>query len=301
MNSPLPHDSIFRRQALDRQTEQESIDALPRVTAPHEWIIAAGLTVLLIVFLAWGIWGRIGTNLQVGGVLAKAGERGVIVSTVTGRVVDLPVKPGEMIAAGAVVAIIEPAALERRLRLIEDQEKMLVDTTGQENESDPPLRDVRAERLEHDALRESVSKVVSARNAEITALMVGVGETVTAGMLIAQVRFEGEGLPEAVAFLDVAQAQPLQPGMGVSIRFQTTEGETMGALEGELSAISEPRTLPIWLAVTSVGTSSPSERLGRLARFTIADTDPSQFPDLTPVRLEINLGESAPIKLLGLR
>lgn len=303
MAPPVLHDGIFRQRALEHQAEQESVDGLLRVTAPHEWIIAAGLTTLLLACLAWGVLGRIELALQVDGVLAKAGERGVIVAPVSGRILDLPAKPGEVIPAGAVVASMEPAALEMRLRMAEARETALASAASQHDERNPSfqvaLQTARTERLELDALGKSGSKVVSARNAEINALLVGVGETVDAGTHLAQVRFEEPGPPEAVAFLDLKQAQALRPGMAASIRYQTTEGEAAVVVQGTLRAVSEPRPLPAWLAATFAGATVPGEQFGRLARFSIAGPTPSQFSDLTPAYLEVSMGHLAPIELLG--
>lgn len=303
MTDPVPQYGIFRQRALEHQTEQEAIDALLRITAPHEWIIAAGLATLLVACLAWGVLGRIELTLQVDGMLAKAGERGVIVSTVAGRVLDLPVKPGEAVPADAVIASMEPAALEMRARLAAAREAALASAARQHGENDPTLQAAlqaaRVERLELDAFGKWGSQVVSARQAEISALLVGVGETVEAGTPLAQVRFAGPGPPEAVVFLDLQQAQDLQPGMTASIHYQPTESEAVGVLQGKLRTVSAPRLLPAWLTVALVGATVSDERLGRLARFSIVGPIPSQFSDLTPARLEISLGRLSPLELLG--
>ena len=301
-SSADPQDGFFRRRALERQTEQESIDALLRVTAPHEWIIATGLVALLLACLAWGFLARIELTMQIDGVLAKAGERGVIVSALPGRILDLPTSPGDTIPAGATVATLQPAGLEMRLRLVEAREAALTDTANRPDGSGAALQTAlqaaRAERLELEALERSGSQVASSRGAEITALLVGVGEAVDAGTPIALVRFDGSDPPEAVVFLDPEQAGALQTGMAARIRYETAEGGATGELQAELSSVSEPRPMPSWLAVTPVGAGQTREPAGRLARFSIVGGNAPDFNDLSPARIEVTMGRIAPFELL---
>ena len=305
MNTTDPPAGMFRQRAFDRQTEQESVDALLRVTAPHEWIAAAGLAVLLLACLAWGLLGRVELQVRVDGVLAKPGERGVIVSPAAGRILDFPAKPGERVPAGAPVATFASSVVDLRLRLAETRESELIRAAERPGDAGPALQAAlqaaRAERLELAALQQSGSVVAAPRDAEITALLAAAGETVDAGAPIAQVRFDGPGPPEAIAFVDPQQARELQPGMSVRIRYETTPGQPAATLPGELRSLSPPRALPDWLAVTPVGAAQAGGRVGRLARIRLAGSRPPEFTDLAPVRMEIVLGGVAPLRLLAPR
>lgn len=302
MASVDSRDVIFRRRALERQAEQESIDALQKVTAPHEWIIAAALAVLLLACIAWGLLGRVELILQIEGVIVKAGERGVIVTALPGRIVDVPVKSGDTVPAGTTVAALEPASLEPQLRLATAREAALAEIAGATSADRSAVRNAlgaaQTERVELEALRKSGSEVVTSRRAEITALLVGVGEAVDAGAPVARVRYAELGSPEAVAFLGPERARALRTGMPVRVRYQTGPGEEAAVLRGELSSVSEPAPLPPWLAAVPFEGKVASEPVGQLARFSIVDGNPSDFDDLAVVRLEVTLGRIAPIELL---
>jgi len=48
---------MFRERALQRRARQEPLDDRLQVSAPHEWLIVAGLAVMLLVLVAFIVFG----------------------------------------------------------------------------------------------------------------------------------------------------------------------------------------------------------------------------------------------------
>ena len=46
---------LFREEAFARRGQTEPLDALLRVTAPHEWVLLAGLAAELVGSVLWGV------------------------------------------------------------------------------------------------------------------------------------------------------------------------------------------------------------------------------------------------------
>ena len=56
--------SLFRQSSLDRISSPEDLNDYVRVTNPGVWMILIGIIVLLLGFVAWGIWGNISTTVD---------------------------------------------------------------------------------------------------------------------------------------------------------------------------------------------------------------------------------------------
>jgi hypothetical protein len=91
---------IFRKEALDRLSSPEQLDQLMQVTSPRGWIALAALGLLLLAGLLWGIFGTIPTTAEGEGLLLRG--RGVrqVTAPRAGRVLDVPVKVGDLVPKG---------------------------------------------------------------------------------------------------------------------------------------------------------------------------------------------------------
>ena len=301
-NHPKSADHIFRRRALDRQGEQEPIDAPLRVTAPHEWVIATGLALALAVALAWGVLGRVPLSLQVDGAVVQPGDRGVVATAAAGRILDLLVEPGDSVAADAPVARLERADGEMRLRLARAAEASLASAADQSANVGPVLHAAieaaRVELLQIAALQGSGGAVVTPRAGEISAVQVDVGEAVAAGAPIVDIRYHRPGPVTAVALLDARQAARVRPGMPVRLRYDSAEGAAE-PLQGAVLSVSEPRTLPRWLEAAPIAAASARAPRVRLVTVSVEGAAARGLRDLAPIRIEIVLDRIAPLRLLG--
>ena len=59
---------LFRQKSMDKITSSDQINEYIHVSNPSVWIILAAIIVLLIGVCVWGIFGRLDTVLQTGGV-----------------------------------------------------------------------------------------------------------------------------------------------------------------------------------------------------------------------------------------
>lgn len=116
MGTLKPADTLFRKAALDRLSSPEQLDRLVSITAPRSWIAFSGLVLLAVVALAWGVFGRVPTNVPAKGLLVAQGGRVQVAMSPAGGVVEkLTVSLGDVVAKGQVVAVIRQASVEQRL------------------------------------------------------------------------------------------------------------------------------------------------------------------------------------------
>jgi HlyD family secretion protein len=95
---------IFRKVSLDRLSSPEQLDQLMEVTTPKGWLALATVGVLIVVGIVWGIAGSISERIGGEGILIRSGGLFAVEAMSDGSVVDISVRPGDMIADGQVVA-----------------------------------------------------------------------------------------------------------------------------------------------------------------------------------------------------
>jgi HlyD family secretion protein len=108
---------IFRKVALDRLSSPEQLDQLMQVANPKGWLALATLGTLLAAALAWSIVGTLPERVPGQGILLQSGGVFEVVSQSGGRVVDLPVRVGDLITEGQVIARLAQPELAEQLRL----------------------------------------------------------------------------------------------------------------------------------------------------------------------------------------
>jgi HlyD family secretion protein len=107
---------IFRKAALDRLSSPEQLDQLMQVTTPKAWLALATCCVLVLIAVAWGIWGSIQVNVYGRGILIKHG--GVFVATAfgDGRVIEIPVKEGQKVTNKQLLVRLQVPDLELKIK-----------------------------------------------------------------------------------------------------------------------------------------------------------------------------------------
>ncbi len=63
-------DSVFRRKSMEKITSPEQINDYIRVSNPSVWMILAAVIVLLAGVCVWGMFGRLDTSVETGGICA---------------------------------------------------------------------------------------------------------------------------------------------------------------------------------------------------------------------------------------
>ena len=105
---------LFREQALARRRRQEPLDDRLQVTAPHEWLLVAGLVVMFLALLAYGAVGSVERSLSYDAVVVLPGERHSVTAPVTGTVVEVMAEVGDTVEPGQVIARLRPPVEQQR-------------------------------------------------------------------------------------------------------------------------------------------------------------------------------------------
>ena len=139
-------DKLFREVALERQSSPERLDSLMRVTSPASVLALAAVGLVILAAGLWGVWGDVpvkatgrgrllgplGLRTVAAPVAGVVGELSVVAgaevcagdgllhldrpdssplnltSPVDGRVLEASVRPGDYVAAGTPLLILEP-------------------------------------------------------------------------------------------------------------------------------------------------------------------------------------------------
>lgn len=51
--------NLFRKKSMDKISSPEELNDYIRVTSPSVWMVLAGTVILLVGFLAWGVFGTV--------------------------------------------------------------------------------------------------------------------------------------------------------------------------------------------------------------------------------------------------
>ena len=114
-----------------------------RITSPKSWLALAGLFLILGAAVVWGYRGTISTKVFGQAVIVRMGGVLNVVSPAAGMIIELDIKPDDMIDANQVIArVAQPALLER----IRSTEEALAEAHGERDRTHQVRRD--AARLE---------------------------------------------------------------------------------------------------------------------------------------------------------
>jgi hypothetical protein len=101
---------IFRKEALDRLASPEQLDQLMQLTSPRGWIALAGVGLLLLTALVWGLCGTVATTVEGQGFLLPAGGLTSVGAPHTGVITGVYVEVGQTIAKDQKLVDLNPAA-----------------------------------------------------------------------------------------------------------------------------------------------------------------------------------------------
>nr|UXE45382.1 hypothetical protein Hi04_10k_c4711_00028 [uncultured bacterium] len=109
-------DGVFRKAAIERVSSPEQLDVLMQVTSPVGWLALATMAVVLLLAFAWSVFGSIPDLVEARGVLMRGERLFEVQASMAGTVQRLDVRPGAVLGADDVVAVIrrDQAGLEER-------------------------------------------------------------------------------------------------------------------------------------------------------------------------------------------
>ena len=282
---------LFREEAVARRGNTEPLDGLLRVTAPHEWLVLAGLALALLCVACWALFGSVERTLLVGCVIVQPGERHTVISEHSGNVVDVLVDVGTSIETGQPLARISNPELSRDVAIARARVTALETRAGTDSDA---LALARAELLELTAIQVSSEFIISPYAGVVTRHAFVRGRGVAIGTDVAEVREETGGRLEGVAFIRSERSELLDVGMEAKVLTGAAGGGQV--LDARVRSVAvHPSSPPRWLA--DLGLSAPAR--SHMVRASLRGTPPPGFGDGESCSLRVVLSEESPIRLLA--
>ena len=152
---------LFRKAALEKLSSPEQLDILMRVTTPTGWLALAALGLALLVVVLWGIFGEIALKVDGRGILLRGEAVLDVTISSSGRLDEIHVVPGQVVAAGQELASIRQGGLEMQIETLQQRLAELEE------------QDVRQRRLESENRQQSLAALAQERSGQETAIADG--------------------------------------------------------------------------------------------------------------------------------
>ena len=289
---------LFREQALARRRRQEPLDDRLQVTAPHEWLLVAGLGVMILALLVYGAVGSVERSLSYDAVVVLPGERYPVAAPVSGTVVEVLAELGNTVEPGQVIARLRPPVAQQR---DSEARRLLGSLVEESHRNDEAAADLLLLLLalasDGDVGGSGAGvDVVTVTGGEIMALDLAPGMPVRAGELVALVRDASSGPPEALALVPSGDAGRLEAGMAARVSVARANREA-SIFPAEVAAVSDRAVAPPeWLA--GLGISAPAG--SHLVRVRLEDAGMGDaVADGSMGSLRVVLGRSSFLSLLA--
>lgn len=289
---------LFREQALSRKAEPEQRDDLLRVTAPREWLLLCALGATAIAALVWCVLAEVERTLADEGAFLRPGERHAVVAPLSGVVAEVMARPGEEVEAGQTLARLRLPDLDWRLRLARARVGLLEEPApvrGAPEES--ALASARAEMVELAAMASAGTAITSPHVGELAASGLVVGQAVSAGEPVAEIRV-GAGRPQQ-AVMRVTPEQAERIAIGMKARVTPIGRSGAGVFPAEVVAVSPMQARPpAWLARFGLASEGELGAPSRIVRVAIDADGEFLAQDGAACRIEIVLMRSSPFGLM---
>lgn len=296
------YSKVFREEAVARRSRPEPLDGRLQVTAPHEWIVLAGLCMALLVFLAWGVFGRVDRTLSAPAVVVQPGQRYPVVSPVSGNVIEVLAEVGAAVKPGQPIARVELPEAQRQARItrtivgaVEDGLRDADAATTAVREA--LLAEARNElgAIERDASQSIVVPRDAPREGTLVVQRLAADQPIRAGEMVAQVVLgRSADAWEAFAFVTSQDAERLAAGMAAKVLLASEDPGADGLEARVLEVSSRPVAAPAWLADLGLTTPGPAH----LLRLVLNGPPPESLADGADGRVRIVLGLQSPAALL---
>ena len=282
------------------RSKRQRLDHLLTVTAPHERTILAGLVVLVLLLLAWAVFGRLAHHVAIDGILVKPGSRFEVLSAEQGHLLEVLVLPGDRIEAGDPVARQTAPELERETRALRDRLELLEQEADAAGEGNTVLESqvdaARVALLRTEALRSSRELIVSHVAGEVMAVPAMQGEYLVSGRSVALIRdLPGQqDVPvQAVLRVEPRLARRIEPGMQASVEIEVPDADPL-VIGGEVVSV-EDGPLPDWLAGLAPATGNLLSRIDVV----LLEVPEIALEDGTACRVRVRIGQTRPLALFA--
>ena len=289
---------LFREQALARRRRQEPLDDRLQVTAPHEWLLVAGLGVMFLALLVYGAVGSVERSLSYDAVVVLPGERYPVSAPVSGTVIEVLAEVGDTVEPGQVIARLRPLVEQQRGSEARRLSGLLAEEAGRDDETAADLLLLLLALASAGDVGETDVgvDVVSVTGGEIMTLGLAPGMPVSAGEPVALVRAAASGPPEALALVSSDDAGRIKAGNTAQVSVARGNREA-SVYPAEVAAVSARAVAPPeWLV--GLGISAPAG--SHLVRVRLEDAGMGDtVADGSMGSLRVVLGRSSFLSLLA--
>ena len=234
---------IFRERAMQRRARPEPLDDRLQITAPHEWLIVAGLALSVLALIIFGVFVRVERTVSYEATALLPGDRHYLVAPVSGTVVDVLVKVTDTVAPGQPIAYVQPSetqylesALVRFLSALEESGQL---PEGSRLEL---LQELLAAGPSTEFVPAAV--IMSQDGGEVVTLDLEAGQILVAGAFVGLVRTEAAGQPEVVAFVSPDDAVRLKAGMEAHVSVHSSGSGGARVFQGRVAHVSPSEARP---------------------------------------------------------
>jgi NHLM bacteriocin system secretion protein len=111
-----PRQDLFTKASLEKLSSPEQLDVLMEVTKPMGWVGLGTTGFLLFMGVLWGIFGSIPIRVDGKGILIIGGSLIDVEAGSTGRIGEVMVKPGQVLAVDDPVASVGQGKLDEEIK-----------------------------------------------------------------------------------------------------------------------------------------------------------------------------------------
>ena len=281
----------FRDEAISDRCRDGRPDDLLRVTAPHEWAMLATLGLMLAACLAWSLLGSVDRVLMADCAVTEPGERHSVVAGVPGTVIEFSAGLGDRVEEGQVIARLYRPDFDFLVETVRNR-LILEDTRSSGETIDDEF--IRQLRSEVEVLADKGSPITSHVEGRISFIDLAVGQSVAAGMRVAEIQTVAEGPLHAIVMLSAEDAKHLDIGMKADIRIDFDDSRKPVRSKAFVSGLSErAATTPEWMTRAGV----PEVSSGYQVQLAL-DTDPPPGSDSGLCKMRLVTKTLSPIRLL---
>ena len=294
----LFYSKLFREEAVARRSRPEPLDERLQVTAPHEWIVLAGLGLSLLAFVAWGVFGSVERSLSVRVVLVEPGQRHAVISPVSGNVIEVLAEVGDALEAGQTIARVRLPETERQARITRRIVDAVEDGIRQAEGTAAAARQALLAAARHELGEIEVlagEAIIAPHRGKLVAQRLVPGRQIHAGAKVAHVLGRSEEAWQALAFVSPEDAGKLTAGMDAEVLVARPGQPDRSTLEAQVQEVSlRPVAAPEWLVELGLSTPAPAH----LLRLVLNHPSRPPLADGAGGSARIMLGESSPAALL---
>jgi HlyD family secretion protein len=113
----MAESSPFRKKSLERLSSPERLDQLLQVIDRKSWMPLLATSILIVIILAWSIFGKVPVNVHGRGILIRPHEVAELRAPSTGYLTSLEVGVGDFIEQGGLLGRIRRPDIENELLL----------------------------------------------------------------------------------------------------------------------------------------------------------------------------------------